>query len=115
MEDSERVAIAAHLHVALRRKTGRVTDTEWMATNLAYGQAMVAFAMAHAHESGDEELERLALRLDAALMPKPAPRAARAAGAAAPARWTDALKEAVAPPPPQAPEPGSGRYVGGLR
>ena len=36
MEDSERLAIAAHLHVVLRRKTGRVTDTEWMAGNQLY-------------------------------------------------------------------------------
>ena len=65
MEDSERVAIAAHLHVVLRRKTGRVTDTEWMACNQPYGQAMVAFALEHARDKQDEELERLALRLQA--------------------------------------------------
>src|SRR5690606_19097358 len=41
-------AIAAHLHVVLRRKTGRVTDTEWMATNPEYAAAMVAFARAQA-------------------------------------------------------------------
>ena len=29
MPDSDKLAIAAHLHVLLRRKTGRVTDTEW--------------------------------------------------------------------------------------
>ena len=33
MSDSDKLAIAAHLHVLLRRKTGRVTDTEWMAVN----------------------------------------------------------------------------------
>ena len=63
MEDSERVAVAAHLHVVLRRKTGRVTDTEWMACNQAYAQAMVAFALEHAREQQDEELARLARRL----------------------------------------------------
>ena len=63
MEDSERLAIAAHLHVLLRRKTGRVTDTEWMAGNEDYAQAMVAFALEHAKENQDEELTRLALRL----------------------------------------------------
>ncbi|MDO8770278.1 MAG: hypothetical protein Q7K57_16555 [Burkholderiaceae bacterium] len=31
------MGIAAHLHVLLRRKTGRVTDTEWMASNAAVG------------------------------------------------------------------------------
>lgn len=65
MEESERVAVAAHFHVMLRRKTGRVTDTEWMACNQPYAQAMVAFALEHARDKQDEELERLALRLQA--------------------------------------------------
>ena len=56
MEDSERLAIAAHLHVLLRRKTGRVTDTEWMASNEAYALAMVVFAQEHAREKQDEVL-----------------------------------------------------------
>ena len=30
MLDSDKLAIAAHLHVAMRRKLGRVTDVEWM-------------------------------------------------------------------------------------
>ena len=67
MHDSERIALAAHLHVALRRKTGRVTDTEWMADNVDYGLAMVDLALAHAHEHMDQELARLALRFGAAL------------------------------------------------
>ncbi|MDB5939434.1 MAG: hypothetical protein JWP77_1798, partial [Polaromonas sp.] len=29
MSSNEKLAIAAHLHVLMRRKTGRVTDTEW--------------------------------------------------------------------------------------
>ena len=63
MEESERLAIAAHLHVVMRRKMGRVTDTEWMAGNQAYAMAMVALAQAHANEKADEELARLAQRL----------------------------------------------------
>src|SRR5690606_16832036 len=46
MPHSEALAAAAHLHVLLRRKTGRVTDTEWMASNVEYARAMVAFARA---------------------------------------------------------------------
>lgn len=65
MEESERLAIAAHLHVVMRRKMGRVTDTEWMACNQPYAQAMVAFALEHARDKQDEELERLAQRLEA--------------------------------------------------
>ena len=38
---SQKLAIAAHLHVLLRRKTGRVTDTEWMAENLDYAREIV--------------------------------------------------------------------------
>ena len=38
MNHSEKLAIAAHLHVLLRRKTGRVTDTEWMASNGSYAR-----------------------------------------------------------------------------
>ena len=36
MLPSETLAIAARLHVLLRRKTGRVTDTEWLAVNADY-------------------------------------------------------------------------------
>lgn len=39
MLHSEKLAIAAHLHVLLRRKTGRVTDTEWLAANAEYAEA----------------------------------------------------------------------------
>lgn len=38
---SEKLAIAAHLHGLLRRKTGRVTDMEWMASNAAYAAEIV--------------------------------------------------------------------------
>ena len=48
MQDSDKLAIAAHLHVLLRRKTGRVTDTEWMAGNAEYAMEIVRFARQHA-------------------------------------------------------------------
>ena len=67
MNDNERLALAAHLHVAMRRKIGRVTDTEWMASNVAYGLAMVDIALAHANDHLDQDLGRLALRFGAAL------------------------------------------------
>ena len=50
MSDSDKLAIAAHLHVLLRRKTGRVTDTEWMAANADYAQEIVRFARQRATE-----------------------------------------------------------------
>ena len=44
MPEADKLAIAAHLHVLLRRKTGRVTDTEWMAVNAEYALEIVRFA-----------------------------------------------------------------------
>ena len=44
MNHSEKLAISAHLHVLLRRKTRRVTDTEWMASNGSYAREIARFA-----------------------------------------------------------------------
>ena len=55
MLNSEKLAIAAHLHVLLRRKAGRVTDTEWMAGNAEYAAEIVRFARAKAAHAGDWE------------------------------------------------------------
>ena len=130
MEDTERIAIAAHLHVALRRKTGRVTDTEWMAANLDYGRAMVAFAQAHAREKDDAELDRLALKLDAALNRLAQASASRPTGPfSSSERGTLPPREAGDTQPPAAgfsasrldsaaPKPSRDRgprYIGGLR
>jgi hypothetical protein len=41
MSESNRVAVAAHLHLMMRRRLGRVTDVEWMATNRDYALEMV--------------------------------------------------------------------------
>ena len=99
MYDSERLALAAHLHVALRRKTGRVTDTEWMASDTSYAQAMVAYALQHAKENDDAELARLAERFGAGLK------------AASPAA---AVVTEPAPRPVSLVQ-SARRYVGGLR
>ncbi len=61
---SEKIAIAAHLHVLLRRKTGRVTDTEWMATNHEYAAEIVRFARGKAAEDGHLDLSVWAERLE---------------------------------------------------
>ena len=50
---SQKLAIAAHLHVLLRRKTGRVTDTEWMADNLEYALEIVRFSEEEEREGLD--------------------------------------------------------------
>lgn len=67
MSPSEVFAIAAHMHVLLRRKTGRVTDTEWLATHADYAHAMVCFAREKAASDGHVELLHWADKLEAAL------------------------------------------------
>lgn len=56
MTESDRLALAAHLHVLLRRNTGRVTDTEWLATNAEYAQAIIDFARNHCQTHSAPEL-----------------------------------------------------------
>lgn len=58
---SERLATAAHLHVLLRRKLGRITDTEWMAANEEYALSIVRLC----HEQQDDDLHTWADKLDA--------------------------------------------------
>ncbi len=104
MGASEKLAIAAHLHVLLRRKTGRVTDTEWMAVNTDYAREIVRFARAKAAEDGQPELAEWAGKLEhAVLAPPEAPARPLQQGAAD-------LLHADTPPV----EPGRG-YVGRIR
>ena len=65
---SEKLAMAAHLHVLLRRKTGRVTDTEWMASNAEYAREIVRFARAKAQEDGHPDLAEWADKLERATL-----------------------------------------------
>jgi hypothetical protein len=64
MSSNEKIAIAAHMHVLLRRKTGRVTDTEWMAANPDYAHEIVRFAREKAAEDGHAELAVWADKLE---------------------------------------------------
>lgn len=68
MPSSEKIAIAAHLHVLLRRKTGRVTDTEWMAGNHEYAAEIVRFAREKAVEDGHADLAAWADKLEEIMM-----------------------------------------------
>ena len=68
---SQKIAIAAHLHVMLRRKTGRVTDTEWMAGNLEYALEIIRFSRAKALEDGHAELTEWADKLERAVLAQP--------------------------------------------
>lgn len=106
MSQNEALATAAHLHVLLRRKTGRVTDTEWMAANPEYAQAMVRYAREKAREDGHSELLPLAERLES-LVVAPVQRKNPPATAVSPAQ--------TPPPVAAAPIDVSTRYVGRLR
>ena len=87
MSSSERIAIAAHLHVLLRRKTGRVTDTEWMATNQEYAHEIAQLAREKSTEEGNADLGIWADKLEEVM---------RSAGPAVPRpliqRMSDAAK-----------------------
>ena len=107
MPDADKLAIAAHLHVLLRRKTGRVTDTEWMAVNAEYALEIVRFARQHAQEDNVPELAEWAARLDHAhAIHAPAPDAERRPLLDVAAQ---AVRQRIAPSP-EVP-----RYVGGIR
>jgi hypothetical protein len=67
MLESEKFAIAAHLHVVLRRVHGRVTDVEWMVKSPDYAREIILVARGHAHP----DLLKLADKLEAALLPPP--------------------------------------------
>lgn len=137
MQTSEKIAIAAHLHVLLRRKTGRVTDTEWMAVNAEYAAAIVRFARTKAEEDGHADLAEWAGKLAAAVAdpgerpPRPLVQSALAALQAvtpAPSRHSafahtdfgtdradSGLGSAGLPPAGSAKRDDTSKYVGGLR
>lgn len=116
MLPSEKLAIAAHLHVLLRRKTGRVTDTEWMASNQEYATEVVRFARRSAESDGHADLKDWADKLELAMVPGAIARPVSHKVAAAAAAAGSAILVA------QAVHPGTGdagldmvRYVRGLR
>lgn len=69
MLESERFAIAAHLHVVLRRTNGRVTDVEWMIKSPEYAREIIRVARTEPHP----DLHKLADKLEAALPPLVSP------------------------------------------
>lgn len=116
MLPSERLAIAAHLHVLLRRRTGRVTDTEWMAQNAEYATEIVRFARARAREDQAPELAEWADKLEQAVLGASAPRASTAPAAPPAAAPRDSgFAESVPAGTRPARDPNAPRYVGGIR
>jgi hypothetical protein len=107
----DRIAVAAHMHVLMRRRLGRATDVEWMAKNREYAMEIIRLATGSPHTDLHEWAAKLA-----GLFGVATPRAETAA----PAIRSDA---APAVPPASAPEgPGqpadprdARRYVTSLR
>lgn len=79
MRDSEKLALAAHLHVVLRRKVGRVTDVEWLVRDPVYAHEIIQLALASEHP----EAHDWAHKLQAALFPPAPPSPARSLAPAA--------------------------------
>jgi hypothetical protein len=67
MSTTDVFGIAAHMHVLLRRKTGRVTDTEWLASNVDYAREIVRFTREKATTDDHADLLALADKLEAAI------------------------------------------------
>lgn len=87
LSESDKLAIAAHLHVALRRATGRVTDVQWLLRDRAYAREIVQLALAQA---GQPELQRWARKLELAM--------ALAEPGAPPAEAADSTFSTLSPP-----------------
>jgi hypothetical protein len=125
MLDSEKLAIAAHLHVLLRRKLGRVTDTEWMTCNTEYACEIIRFTRQRAAQDGHPDLAEWADKLEQTLFG--APTAAPAGGMPTPPLSSGLPSRALPsgrPGPPAADPvragpvtdlPAGSRYVGRLR
>ncbi|OYT88494.1 MAG: hypothetical protein CFE46_08990 [Burkholderiales bacterium PBB6] len=125
MLDSEKLALAAHLHVVMRRKIGRVTDVEWMVRSQEYAREIIRVALA---EPDQPEMHDWARKLEAALLPPVATaRTARTVDARdsrhsefadsrqASRSGIDAVAPAPTPAPAPAPRTAAARYVGSLR
>ena len=68
MLNSERFALAARLHMMLRRKAARVTGIEWLASNQDYAAEIVRFSIEFASKEGHEDFTELAKKFAASMM-----------------------------------------------
>lgn len=94
MLESEKLAMAAHLHVAMRRKLGRVVDVEWLVRNDDYAREIIRIASAeHGHPEIQQWAGRLQTALFAAAPPAPlVPQQPPTPKASAPARYVGRLR-----------------------
>jgi hypothetical protein len=117
--DSEKFAIAAHMHVVMRRTTGRVTDVEWMVKSPEYAREIVKAARAATQPDLHRLADKLEMLLQLAPLAQRAPRAVPPSsefGQTEPGALSD-FSASLHPgglantPPPN----GRKRYVGTLR
>ena len=64
MQESEKLALAAHLYVSLRRATGRVTDVQWLLRDRVYAHEIIQLALAQAEQP---DLQRWARKFEVAM------------------------------------------------
>lgn len=83
MLDSEKLGIAAHLHVLMRRRLERVTDVEWMVRNREYAVEVIRLCRASEHAELHPWADKLEGALAAEEPPPPKPVDDKAAGQAA--------------------------------
>lgn len=111
ISESELMALAALLHVQLRRRTGRVTDVEWLVSNPDYAHAIINLAKTSAVEEGVPELGVWAARFELALVKVQRPHqpllSALIAAGASRSKPGSASHERQVTPPPKASEPES--------
>jgi hypothetical protein len=123
MLESEKFAIAAHLHVLLRRINGRVTDVEWMIKSPEYAREVIRVTRQEKHEALLQLADKLEAALQVAARPvvRPAPpverRAALAQSEAADSSSYPASDYPASGFGPSGFDPSTGRkrYVGSLR
>jgi len=84
MLDSEKLGIAAHLHVLLRRKLERVTDVQWMVRNREYALEVIRLCRTSFHPDLHQWADKLEATLvaDEAPRPKPLPAEVKASPSA---------------------------------
>jgi len=113
MLESEKFAIAAHLHVTLRRTNGRVTDVEWMVKSPEYAREIIRVARTETHPDLLRLADKPVLTLQPATVSLPPPASRAAAGPAhsdfgPSSGFSPVAAETLATPPRK-------RYVGTLR
>ena len=100
MLESEKFAIASRMHVQLRRKTGRVTDVEWMVKNREYAEEVLRLV----HELHDPEMDVLVRKFESEALGRAISAPARGTAPSQASRQT-----------PVAPADDHSRYITSLR